>query len=73
MAEGKLLKAWRAGCAWQFVIMLIVMIVLLGGMACLGAVVAIVPVSEDMRILLGLGGFLLLLFAMLGGATAWGI
>ena len=37
MAEGELIKAWGAGCAWQFVITLIVMFVLLGGLGCLAA------------------------------------
>jgi hypothetical protein len=73
MAEGKLLKAWGAGCAWQFIVTLIVMAVLLGGLACLAAVVGLAPVSEDTRLLLGLGGFILIFFAMLGGTAAWGI
>ena len=55
MAEGKLIKAWGAGCAWQLVITLIVMVVLLGGIACVIGVVAIMPVSEDMRLFLGVG------------------
>ena len=55
MAEGKLIKAWGAGCAWQFIITLIVMFVLLGGLGYLAAVLAIVPVSEDMRLFLGVG------------------
>jgi hypothetical protein len=73
MAEGKLLKAWGAGCAWQLAVTLIVLLVLFGGLGCLAAVLSILPVSDDMRFILGAGGFALLFFAMLGGAAAWAI
>jgi hypothetical protein len=73
MAEGKLLKAWGAGCAWQFIIAIGIMLAMFGGIACLAALVSLAPVSEDMQMVLGLGGFVLLIFVMLGGIAVWAV
>lgn len=73
MAEGKLLKVWGAGCAWQFFLVMIILLVMLGGMACLVAIIGLMPVSEEARATLGFGGFLLLLFSMIAGVAIWGI
>lgn len=73
MAEGKLLKAWGAGCAWQLAVTFVVSLVLFGGLGCLAAVLSIMPISDDMRFYLGVSGVVLLFLAVLGGIAAWGI
>jgi len=73
LSENKLLKAWGAGCTRSIVISLVVFMIMLGAFLGLVILVFLLPIPNDQRIYLLMGGFLLILFLMITGVLLWGV
>jgi len=72
LSENKLLKAWAAGCTRSIIISLVVFIIILGAFLGLVILVFLLPIPNDQRIFILMGGFFLILFLMIACALLWG-
>ena len=73
LSENKLLKAWGAGCARTIVISLLVFMIMGGAFLGLIILVFFLPIPNEQRIYILMGGFLLILFLMITGVLLWGV
>jgi hypothetical protein len=73
LSENKLLKAWGAGCIRIMVISLVVFMIMLGAFLGLVILVFLLPIPNDQRIFMIVGGFFLILFLMITCALIWGV
>ena len=73
MSENKIFKAWGAGCGRNILLLILAFIVMLGLLLGLVILVAVLPISDDQRIYILVGGFLLIFFLMIAAVLIWGV
>jgi hypothetical protein len=72
LSENKILKAWGAGCTRNILLTILAFIVMMGLLLGLIILVVVLPISDDQRIYILVGGFLLIFFLMIAGVLMWG-
>lgn len=72
LSEGKIIKAWGAGCAWRILIAVIIFILLMTAFIGLVILSLYLPITTDQRLFLVMGGVFLFLCLMIAGALIWG-
>jgi hypothetical protein len=71
-AEVKIVKSWGEACVRQALLAAIIFIVVVAGFVGVVVLSVSIPLTNDQRVYLWLGGFSLLLLVMIGGILAWG-
>jgi hypothetical protein len=72
LVEKKLLKAWGTGCTRMGLISLGVIFLMFGAFLGLAILVFLLPIPNEQRIYILVGGFFLILFLMIAFAFVWG-
>jgi energy-coupling factor transporter transmembrane protein EcfT len=72
VSEGKLLRAWGAGCTRTILVLIVVFIAFVMIFVGLIILTAFLPIKDEQRIYLLMGGFLLFLFLMIAMVLVWG-
>jgi len=73
LSETKIIKARGAGCVRQSLLVIILFLVIVAGIVGLTLLVVLLPVPDDQRINIWLGGLFIFLFLMAGGGIVLGV
>jgi hypothetical protein len=72
LSEGKIIKAWGAGCAWRTLIAIIIFFIMVIALFGLFVFTITLPITTDQRLFIVMGGFLFFLCLMVAGVLIWG-